>query len=368
MPVRACHLALRKWADVFVVAPITCNSMAKAVAGIGDNLLSSTLVAWEYQKKKLFLCPACNADMWNNPPTQRNVAFLKEMGAEFLGPRVDKLTNGQVAIGCMENLDAIVDRLWEEEAELLSGDEWYWRRARKAASQGGQDTLWGLVARAVEEGLLDVKSSESEFGNSLLHLAAGAESMIDDKGKFSWGSANHNFLSRFIELGANVNARNKYDLTPLHVAVSAGDAEAVKLLLGVGADCSGMLLDFPDMPQEIREMLEDKPEASRLKTGYYFTYGSLKRGFPNHKDQAEHLTKFVGAATTMEEYPLVVPLEPSCSNPNCPYLHKQASLVEVPGTGKRVVGEVFEVTAEDIIAFDKLETFQGITRNENAYK
>ena len=100
----------------------------------------------------------------------------------------------------------------------------------------------------------------------------------------------------------------------------------------------------------------------------YFTYGSLKRGFPNHADQAAHLTKFVGTARTIESFPLVVPLEPSCTNPNCPYLHKQASLVEAAGTGKRVVGEVFEVTAEDIRAFDKLETFRGFGRNDNAYK
>lgn len=45
MPVRAYHLTLGKWADIMVVAPITCNSMAKAVAGIRDNLLSSVFVA-----------------------------------------------------------------------------------------------------------------------------------------------------------------------------------------------------------------------------------------------------------------------------------------------------------------------------------
>ena len=72
MPVRACHLALRKWADVMVVAPITCNSMAKAVAGLGDNLVSSVLVAWEYHKKSIFFCPACNVDMWKNLPTQNS--------------------------------------------------------------------------------------------------------------------------------------------------------------------------------------------------------------------------------------------------------------------------------------------------------
>ena len=44
----------------YLSAPITCNSMGKAVAGIGDNLLSSVFVAWEYQKKRMIFCPACN--------------------------------------------------------------------------------------------------------------------------------------------------------------------------------------------------------------------------------------------------------------------------------------------------------------------
>jgi len=79
----------------------------QCVSGIGDNLLSSVLVAWEYHKKTAIFCPACNVDMWNNLPTQRNVAFIRKMGVEILGPRVDRLTNGQVAIGCMEYVSII---------------------------------------------------------------------------------------------------------------------------------------------------------------------------------------------------------------------------------------------------------------------
>lgn len=97
-----------------VVAPVTCNSMAKAAHGIGDSLLSRVFVAWEYHKKKILFCPACNADMWNNAPTQRNVKLLRENGIEFLGPRVDKLSNGQVAIGAMALVETIVERAWSK--------------------------------------------------------------------------------------------------------------------------------------------------------------------------------------------------------------------------------------------------------------
>ena len=45
----------------------------------------------------------------------------------------------------------------------------------------------------------------------------------------------------------------------------------------------------------------------------------------------------------MERFPLVVPKEPACSNPNCKFLHRQASLIFVKGKGERVKGEIFEV-------------------------
>ena len=73
MPVRACHLALRAWADVLLIAPTTCNTIAKAAAGIGDTLITEVLVAWPYHLKTAIMAPACNGDMWKNVPTQRSV-------------------------------------------------------------------------------------------------------------------------------------------------------------------------------------------------------------------------------------------------------------------------------------------------------
>jgi len=367
MPVRACHLALRKWADVMVVAPITCNTMAKAVAGIGDNLLSSVFVAWEYQKKRMLFCPACNVDMYNNAPTQRNIAFLKDMGIQILGPRVDRLTNGQVAIGCMETVGKIIDVLKQEEEELMSGIQWYWRKAKSAAASSS-DTLWELVLRAVEEKLFYVNEIEIEYGNTLLHLACGGESMVDQSDKYMWGKPSLGPIKRLIELGADVTLRNKFGLSALHVIIGANDLAAITSLLDAGANCKGILVDFPDVPSEVKDLLSTKPGAQELATEYYFTYGSLKIGFPNHENEAKHLQKFAGKATTVEQYPLVVPHEKSCTNPNCPFLHQQASLVDNPGEGKHVQGEVFEVRTEDIVAFDKLEGFRGVIFNDNVYR
>ena len=86
MPVRAAHLALCDWADCVVVAPISAI-MGKIANGVADNLLSSVFVAWQYQRKPVILCPACNTNMWNNITTQNNVTSLRRLGAAIEGPR-----------------------------------------------------------------------------------------------------------------------------------------------------------------------------------------------------------------------------------------------------------------------------------------
>ena len=55
-----------------------------------------------------------------------------------------------MAIGCIQTVGKIVERLQQEEAELLTGNEWYFRRAKLAAIQDN-DTLWHLVVRAVKD-------------------------------------------------------------------------------------------------------------------------------------------------------------------------------------------------------------------------
>lgn len=252
-------------------------------------------------------------------------------GIEFLGPRVDRLTNGQVAIGCMEYVDKIVDTLKQEENELMSGVDWYWRRAKSAASSNN-DTLWELVLRAVEEKLFDVTGVEGEYGNTLLHLAVGGEP-VDEGGKYSYGKPSLGAMKRLIEAGAGVNVRNKEGLSALHLAVSAQDIGAIESLLASGANCQGILVDIPNVTPEVRKLLNDKPGATKLATTYYFTYGSLKRGFPNHENESNHLQNFVGKAKTVEAYPLVVPFEKSCKNPNCPYLHQQGKESLIFGNG-----------------------------------
>lgn len=74
------HIALAKWADLFVVAPATANALAKFAGGVADDLLSTTYLA---MRCPVLLAPAMNAAMWKHPATQKNAERLRAWGVRF---------------------------------------------------------------------------------------------------------------------------------------------------------------------------------------------------------------------------------------------------------------------------------------------
>ncbi len=66
---RPLHIQLGEWAEVFVIAPLTANTLAKLVGGFADNLLTNTVLA---SNCPILLAPAMNTDMWEQPAVQRN--------------------------------------------------------------------------------------------------------------------------------------------------------------------------------------------------------------------------------------------------------------------------------------------------------
>lgn len=66
---RPLHIELGEWAEVFLLAPLTANTLAKLVYGLGDNLLTNTVLA---STCPILLAPAMNTDMWQQQSVQRN--------------------------------------------------------------------------------------------------------------------------------------------------------------------------------------------------------------------------------------------------------------------------------------------------------
>ena len=105
------HVTLARWADLVLVAPATADSMARAAIGLGDDLLSATILAGA---KAVLWAPAMNPEMWNSPSTVRNVETLKGWGHRFVGPAEGPMASAEEEPG--------VGRL-ADEAEILASVE-----------------------------------------------------------------------------------------------------------------------------------------------------------------------------------------------------------------------------------------------------
>ena len=103
------HIALATEADLFVIAPASADIIAKAAAGFGDNMLTTTLLA--YRDKPVLICPAMNTNMYENKVTQRNIGILKDLGFEFVEPKEAYLACGTVGKGALASVDIILERI-----------------------------------------------------------------------------------------------------------------------------------------------------------------------------------------------------------------------------------------------------------------
>jgi len=107
------HIDLRKWVDVFLVAPLSANSLAKIANGMCDNLLTSVIRAWDIDKR-LILCPAMNTFMWTNPFTDRHLDVVRDVyRAEVVIPKEEyALACGDVGPGAMASVATVVDSVY----------------------------------------------------------------------------------------------------------------------------------------------------------------------------------------------------------------------------------------------------------------
>lgn len=99
------HISLAKKADLILIAPATANVIGKLANGICDDLLSCAVIA---SKAPVLIAPAMNDAMYNNKIVQENISRLKKAGYKFIGPKVGRLACGDVAIGCMADVEVIV--------------------------------------------------------------------------------------------------------------------------------------------------------------------------------------------------------------------------------------------------------------------
>ncbi len=99
------HIDLARWAEVFLVAPCTVNTLSKIANGIGDNLLTTTVLAYE---GPLLVAPAANTVMYKNPAVQENLKKLRERGVLVIDPEWGVLACEEEGEGKLASKERIV--------------------------------------------------------------------------------------------------------------------------------------------------------------------------------------------------------------------------------------------------------------------
>ncbi|KIC91978.1 bifunctional phosphopantothenoylcysteine decarboxylase/phosphopantothenate--cysteine ligase CoaBC [Flavihumibacter solisilvae] len=92
------HVMLGRWSDLMLVAPLSCNTLAKMAGGYCDNLLLATYLS---ATCPVWIAPAMDEDMWKHPATKRNLDTLQEAGNRIIPVEKGELASGLVGEGRM---------------------------------------------------------------------------------------------------------------------------------------------------------------------------------------------------------------------------------------------------------------------------
>ena len=141
------HVELAKRNQLLLIAPMCANTLASAVHGLCNNLLTCVLRAWRYDLDEIFLAqlggigrevnerpvlvaPAMNTVMWHQRVTGDHMKALEARGVKWVPPVSRKLACGDEGLGAMATVDTVVDA-------AAAALDTYWRRngARLAAAE-----------------------------------------------------------------------------------------------------------------------------------------------------------------------------------------------------------------------------------------
>ncbi len=100
------HVLLGRWADLIIVSPASCNTIAKMANGICDNLLMAVYLS---ATCPVLVAPAMDEDMWHHPVTKNNIEILKRNGVNLLPVNDGELASGLIGPGRMAEPEEIMD-------------------------------------------------------------------------------------------------------------------------------------------------------------------------------------------------------------------------------------------------------------------
>ncbi len=99
------HVMLGRWADVMIIAPLSCNTLAKMAHGLCDNLL---LAVYLSATCPVIGAPAMDEDMWNHPSTKENLKRIESFGNKVISVKKGELASGLYGDGRMAEPEEII--------------------------------------------------------------------------------------------------------------------------------------------------------------------------------------------------------------------------------------------------------------------
>ncbi|WP_308502761.1 bifunctional phosphopantothenoylcysteine decarboxylase/phosphopantothenate--cysteine ligase CoaBC [uncultured Alistipes sp.] len=115
------HVSLGEWADCYLIAPATANTLAKMATGVADNLLLTTYLS---ARCPVVVAPAMDLDMYAHPATQQNLRTLAGRGVRIVEPAEGELASGLTGKGRMAEpaeIAGFVADLLDEKKKTLAG-------------------------------------------------------------------------------------------------------------------------------------------------------------------------------------------------------------------------------------------------------
>ena len=102
------HVELGRWADIMLIAPLSCNTLSKMANGLCDNLL---LAVYLSATCPILVAPAMDEDMWHHPTTKNNLNHIQQHGCSILDVGYGELASGLIGEGRMAEPDEIISAL-----------------------------------------------------------------------------------------------------------------------------------------------------------------------------------------------------------------------------------------------------------------
>jgi phosphopantothenoylcysteine decarboxylase/phosphopantothenate--cysteine ligase len=243
------HVKLGQGADLVIVAPATADLLARAAAGMSNDLLTATLLT---ARCPVVYAPAMHTEMWEHPATRHNVATLRARGAVVVEPAVGRLTGKDSGKGRLPDPAALF-----ELAEKIIG-------SRTGSGLRPSPEGDGNHASVRDEDL-------SLAGRTVLVSAGGTREELDPVrflGNWSTGRQGYAFAKAAVALGADVTlaAANVELPDPAGVkvirVVSARDLHAAMLAAAPAADAVIMTAAVADFRPATRAEAKIKKDGT----------------------------------------------------------------------------------------------------------